>query len=97
MEYFVFGLLAEMQGREVQLYGILRDGNLNRYPKVEVTHESKMPSGGALSNPNDSVLVTAIGVRRNGSPAFRGGQGSNTPCWLQRAARLLLCDTFETR
>ena len=36
MEYFVFGLLAEMQGREVQLYGILRDGNLNRYPKVVV-------------------------------------------------------------
>ena len=60
MEYFVFGLLAEMQGREVQLYGILRDGNLNRYPEVEVTHESKMPSGGALSNPNDKVLVKKL-------------------------------------
>ena len=51
IEYFVFGLLAEMQGREVQLYGILRDGTLNRCPEVEVTHESKMPSGGAPLQP----------------------------------------------
>ena len=57
IEYFVFSLLAEMQGHEVQLYAIKRDGALNRYPKVEVYGESCMPSGGALSNPNDQALV----------------------------------------
>ena len=46
-----------MQGHEVQLYAILRDGALNRYPKVEVYNETFMPSGGALSNPNDQALV----------------------------------------
>ena len=46
-----------MQGHEVQLYAIKRDGALNRYPKVQVGHESFMPSGGALSNPNDKALV----------------------------------------
>ena len=30
IEYFVFSLLAEMQGHEVQLYAILRNGALNR-------------------------------------------------------------------
>ena len=60
IEYFVFGLLAEMQGHEVQLYAILLDGALNRYPKVEVFNESGMPSGGALSNPNDKALVTSL-------------------------------------
>eukprot|EP00964_Phaeocystis_antarctica_P094673 scaffold61334_cov55-Phaeocystis_antarctica.AAC.1 len=49
-----------MQGHEVQLYAILRDGALNRYPKVQVGHESEMPSGGALSNPNDKALVTSL-------------------------------------
>ena len=60
IEYFVFGLLAEMQGHEVQLYAILLDGALNRYPEVTVTGEHAMPSGGALSNPNDKALVTAL-------------------------------------
>merc|ERR1740133_346688 len=60
IEYFVFGLLAEMQGHEVQLYAILLDGALNRYPKVEVADESRMPSGGVLSNPNDKALVTEL-------------------------------------
>jgi hypothetical protein len=60
IEYFVFGLLAEMQGHEVQLYTILLDGALNRYPKVQVEHEDDMPSGGAFSNPNDKALVTAL-------------------------------------
>ena len=46
-----------MRGHEVQLYAIARDGALNRYPKVQVGHESYMPSGGALSNPDDQVLV----------------------------------------
>jgi hypothetical protein len=60
IEYFVFGLLAEMQGHEVQLYAILLDGALHRYPKVEVVTEDDMPSGGALSNPDDKALVTAL-------------------------------------
>ena len=57
IEYFVFSLLAEMQGQQVQLYAIKRDGALNRYPEVQVGGESFMPSGGALSNPNDQALV----------------------------------------
>ena len=57
IEYFVFSLLAEMQGHEVQLYAIKRDGALHRYPKVQVGSEESMPSGGALSNPNDKALV----------------------------------------
>jgi len=60
VEYFVFSLLAEMQGHEVQLYAILLDGALNRYPEVKVTGEDDMPSGGALSNPNDKALVTGL-------------------------------------
>ena len=60
VEYFVFSLLAEMQGHEVQLYAILLDGALNRYPEVKVVNESDMPSGGALSNPNDKALVTSL-------------------------------------
>ena len=57
IEYFVFSLLAEMQGHEVQLYAIERDGALNRYPQVQVLGEYAMPSGGDLSNPNDQALV----------------------------------------
>ena len=45
-----------MQGHEVQLYAIERDGALNRYPKLAVAEES-IPSCGALSNPNDQALV----------------------------------------
>ena len=60
IEYFVFSLLAEMQGHEVQLYAIKRDGALHRYPKVEVIGERDMPSGGALSNPNDKALVKEL-------------------------------------
>ena len=44
----------------MQLYAILRDGALNRYPKVSVVVESLMPSGGALSNPNDQALVKGL-------------------------------------
>ena len=60
VEYFVFSLLAEMRGHEVQLYAIKRDGALNRYPKVKVLSERDMPSGGALSNPNDKALVKGL-------------------------------------
>ena len=60
IEYFVFSLLAEMRGHEVQLYAIERDGALNRYPEVEVFSESAMPSGGDLSNPNDRALVKGL-------------------------------------
>ena len=60
VEYFVFGLLAEMQGHEVRLYAILLDGTLNRYPKVKLLDERFLPSGGALSNPNDKALVTDL-------------------------------------
>eukprot|EP00964_Phaeocystis_antarctica_P135564 scaffold99910_cov60-Phaeocystis_antarctica.AAC.2 len=49
-----------MQGHEVQLYAIQLDGALNRYPKVTVVSEVFMPSGGALSNPNDRALVTSL-------------------------------------
>ena len=44
----------------MQLYAITLDGALNRYPEVKVFFESDMPSGGALSNPNDKALVTAL-------------------------------------
>ena len=44
----------------MQLYAITLDGALNRYPEVKVLLESQMPSGGALSNPNDKALVTAL-------------------------------------
>mmetsp|Transcript_36933 Transcript_36933/g.93644 ORF Transcript_36933/g.93644 Transcript_36933/m.93644 type:complete len:160 (-) Transcript_36933:84-563(-) len=57
IEYFVFSLLAEMWGHKVQLYAIKRDGALNRYPTVNVLNQKDMPSGGALSNPNDQALV----------------------------------------
>ena len=60
IEYFVFSLLAEMQGQRVQLYAIKRDGALHRYPEVEVLNEGEMPSGGALSNPNDQALVKGL-------------------------------------
>ena len=49
-----------MQGHEVQLYAIKRDGALHRYPEVKVLLESLMPSGGALSNPNDQALVKGL-------------------------------------
>eukprot|EP00964_Phaeocystis_antarctica_P103868 scaffold69103_cov66-Phaeocystis_antarctica.AAC.3 len=49
-----------MQGHAVQLYAILLDGALNRYPEVKVPGEQYMPSGGALSNPNDKALVTSL-------------------------------------
>ena len=44
----------------MQLYAILLDGALHPYPKVEVAGEQYMPSGGALSNPNDKALVTTL-------------------------------------
>ena len=49
-----------MRGHEVQLYAIKRDGALNRYPEVSVANERFMPSGGALSNPNDKALVKGL-------------------------------------
>ena len=60
IEYFVFSLLAEMQGHEVQLYAITRDGGLNRYLTVSVGGEEDMPSGGALFNPDDQALVKGL-------------------------------------
>ena len=61
VEYFVFSLLAEMQGKEgqVQLYAIFRDGRLEQYAKVQML-ESDMPSRGALSNPDDEALVKGL-------------------------------------
>ena len=44
----------------MQLYAIRLDGALNRYPRVVVGDEDEMPSGGALANPNDKALVTAL-------------------------------------
>ena len=60
IEYFVFSLLAEMQGQQVQLYAIARDGALTHYPAVEVQREYDMPSWGKLSNPNDKALVKGL-------------------------------------
>ena len=62
VEYFVFSLLAEMQGKEgqVQLYAILRDGRLKQYEQVMMIFESGMPSRGALSNPDDKALVKGL-------------------------------------
>ena len=50
-----------MQGKEgqVQLYAILRDGELQQYKRVLMI-ESDMPSRGALSNPDDKALVEGI-------------------------------------
>ena len=88
IEYFVFSLLAEMQGHEVQLYAIERDGALNRYPQVQVLGEYAMPSGGDLSNPNDQALVkdledkmidaygTAIVELKCKAPEFKPWMGS---------------------
>ena len=61
VEYFVFSLLAEMQGKEgqVQLYAIKRDGRLHQYKAVKM-FERDMPSGGALSNPDDKALVKGL-------------------------------------
>ena len=61
VEYFVFSLLAEMQGKEgqVQLYAIQRDGRLKQYSQVLMV-ESGMPSRGALSNPDDKALVKGL-------------------------------------
>ena len=60
-EYFVFSLWAEMVGREqVELYAIKRDGSLHQYPQVKVEDEEYMPSGGALSNPNDKGTVKGL-------------------------------------
>ena len=44
----------------MELYAILRDGTLNQYPKVKVMLKSAMPSGGALSNPNDKAVVQQL-------------------------------------
>ena len=49
-----------MRGHEPQLYAILRDGALKRYPEFAVYVEREMPSGGALSNPNDKALVKGL-------------------------------------
>lgn len=60
-EYFVFSLWAEMVGLEqVELYAIKRDGSLHQYPQVKVDGAQYMPSGGALSNPNDKGTVKGL-------------------------------------
>ena len=59
-EYFIFSLWAEMLGGEAELYAILVDGRLHRYPKVSVFRKEYMPSGGALSNPDDKAAVQGL-------------------------------------
>ena len=59
-EYFIFSLWAEMHGREVPLYAIKKDGVLHQYPSVKVIGEEYMPSGGALSNPDDKEKVKGL-------------------------------------
>ena len=50
-----------MQGKEgqVQLYAIQRDGRLHQFNRVDM-EERDMPSGGALSNPDDEALVKGL-------------------------------------
>ena len=59
-EYFIFSLWAEMMGRVVQLFAIKSDGSLHHYPEVKVEGAQYMPSGGALSNPNDKATVQGL-------------------------------------
>lgn len=73
LEFFVFSLLAEMQGRVmqrdakgkhvkgtgVQLYAIKRDGELKHYPYVQFV-EKWMPSGGRLTVPADASLIKSV-------------------------------------
>ena len=59
-EYFIFSLAAEMCEREVELYAIASDGALHQYPTVKVAGAQFMPSGGALSNPDDKARVVAL-------------------------------------
>ena len=49
-----------MRGRPVKLYAIQRDGALSQFPKVIVGLEKDMPSGGALSNPDDKAVVQRL-------------------------------------
>ena len=49
-----------MQGTSVQLYAILKNGQLKQYPEVEVAFEEQLPSGGAFSVPGDTELVKDI-------------------------------------
>ena len=48
-----------MRSRKVELYAILRDGELHQYPRVRIVEEF-LPSGGALSNEDDRPLVRAL-------------------------------------
>ena len=59
-EFFIFSLWAEMQEKEVPLYGIKRDGSLTQYPEVEFTGFDDLPSQGALSNPDDRASVKGL-------------------------------------
>ena len=49
-----------MLGREVPLYGIACDGSLKQYKKVAYDNDDQLPSGGALSNPNDATAVKLL-------------------------------------
>ena len=62
LENFMFSLWAEMQGREVQLFAILRDCSLVEFQKdVEYDNSGRhLPSHGVLTNPNDAPLVKAL-------------------------------------
>merc|ERR1719424_2821685 len=84
IEYFVFGLLAEMRGHEVQLYAITLDGALNRYPEVVVVSESAMPSGGgALQGRRVGPELQPTGSR--GRCAAGGGAEDQHHAHLARA------------
>ena len=61
LEYFIFSLLAEMQGLEVPLYAIQRNGSLLQYAKiVGDDHGGDLPSAGTMSNPNDQELIKSL-------------------------------------
>ena len=44
----------------MQLYAIQRHGALTQFPTVRVGLEQDLPSGGALSNPNDRELIKGL-------------------------------------
>ena len=60
-EFWIFGCNAEMTGqKEVQLFAVTNDGELNQYKKVQVLGAEAMPSGGDLTNEADREAIRAL-------------------------------------
>ena len=60
-EFWIFGCNAEMTGqKEVQLFAVTNDGELNQYKEVWVLGADAMPSGGDLTNEADREAIRAL-------------------------------------